>query len=82
MTFAVTEAARPLLAHGQRRDASKLKRIEQRLTAIRDDRVDGIGKPAPLRFVQTGLGGRASVSQGLDGVRKVPGGGVAVKRLS
>ena len=82
MIFDVTEEAREQLAHGQRRDASKVKRIKSLLTAIRDDPFDGIGKPEPLRFALTGQGSRASVSQGLDGVRKASSNGFAVKHPS
>ena len=83
MIFDVTEEAREQLAHGQRRDASKVKRIKSLLTAIRDDHpFDGIGKPEPLRFALTGQGSRASVSQGLDGVRKAPSNGFVVKHPS
>ena len=56
MIFDVTEEAREQLAHGQRRDASKVKRIKSLLTAIRDDPFDGIGKPEPLRLALTGQG--------------------------
>ena len=54
MVFEFTEEAREQLAHWQRRDATKVKRIKQLLTAIRNNPFDGIGKPEPLRFALTG----------------------------
>ena len=54
MIFEFTEEAREQLAHWQRRDASKVKRIKLLLEAIRDNSFGGIGKPEPLRFALTG----------------------------
>lgn len=54
MIFEFTKEAREQLAHWQRRDASKVKRIKLLLEAIRDNPFGGIGKPEPLRFALTG----------------------------
>jgi len=58
MIFEFTEEAREQLAHWQRGDASKVKRIKQLLSANRDNPFGGIGKPEPLRFALTGQGSR------------------------
>ena len=56
MIFEFTEEAREQLAHWQRRDASKVKRIKQLLTAIRDDPFGGIGNRQHLQARRLGFG--------------------------
>ena len=54
MIFEFTEEARDQLAHWQRHDRAKVKRIKTLLEAVAVNAFAGIGKPEPLKFALAG----------------------------